>query len=264
MTAVRVSPDGRFLAYALSEAGSDWRTIKVLEVGDRRRPAGRAELDQMDRPDLAAGRIRLSLLAIPGAGRRRVHRRDGRRRADAAPARRRRRRTTSSSGRGRRTTSGWPSHGWPPTVAWLVLTSSPGTDSRSTSPRTASPPTRALPARPLRRPRAARRNGRRSHDDPERREHRRALMTTSIVSERLVSTEVPGGQPAPGAAGRPSGPPSHAARGRKGAPRRVRPRAPAEPQGHAEKPNSFVESTCSQRSTGVLSIEICPPGSSAP
>jgi len=27
-----VSPDGRYLAYALSEAGSDWRTIRVLEV----------------------------------------------------------------------------------------------------------------------------------------------------------------------------------------------------------------------------------------
>ncbi len=32
MTAVRVSPNGRYLAYALSEAGSDWRTIRVLEV----------------------------------------------------------------------------------------------------------------------------------------------------------------------------------------------------------------------------------------
>ena len=32
MTAVRVSPDGTFLAYALSEAGSDWRTIRVRRV----------------------------------------------------------------------------------------------------------------------------------------------------------------------------------------------------------------------------------------
>ena len=32
MTAVRVSPDGRYLAYALSEAGSDWRTIRVRDV----------------------------------------------------------------------------------------------------------------------------------------------------------------------------------------------------------------------------------------
>ena len=32
MTAARVSPDGRYLAYALSEAGSDWRTIRVREV----------------------------------------------------------------------------------------------------------------------------------------------------------------------------------------------------------------------------------------
>jgi prolyl oligopeptidase len=32
MTAARVSPDGTLLAYALSEAGSDWRTIRVREV----------------------------------------------------------------------------------------------------------------------------------------------------------------------------------------------------------------------------------------
>ncbi len=32
MTAARVSPNGRYLAYALSEAGSDWRTIRVREV----------------------------------------------------------------------------------------------------------------------------------------------------------------------------------------------------------------------------------------
>ena len=31
MTAARVSPDGRYLAYALSEAGSDWRTIRVRD-----------------------------------------------------------------------------------------------------------------------------------------------------------------------------------------------------------------------------------------
>ncbi|MET0865742.1 MAG: S9 family peptidase, partial [Nakamurella sp.] len=33
MTAVRVSPGGNYLAYALAEAGSDWRTIHVLETG---------------------------------------------------------------------------------------------------------------------------------------------------------------------------------------------------------------------------------------
>jgi prolyl oligopeptidase len=32
MTAVRVSPGGRYLAYALSEAGSDWRDIRIREV----------------------------------------------------------------------------------------------------------------------------------------------------------------------------------------------------------------------------------------
>ncbi len=34
LTAVSVSPDGRFVAYALSEAGSDWRTIGVRRVAD--------------------------------------------------------------------------------------------------------------------------------------------------------------------------------------------------------------------------------------
>jgi len=33
MTAVRVSPGGAYLAYALAEAGSDWRTIRVLDIG---------------------------------------------------------------------------------------------------------------------------------------------------------------------------------------------------------------------------------------
>jgi prolyl oligopeptidase len=33
MTAARVSPGGDYLAYALAEAGSDWRTIHVLDVG---------------------------------------------------------------------------------------------------------------------------------------------------------------------------------------------------------------------------------------
>ena len=33
MTAARVSPDGTYLAYALAEAGSDWRIIKVRDVG---------------------------------------------------------------------------------------------------------------------------------------------------------------------------------------------------------------------------------------
>lgn len=32
LTAARVSPDGRLLAYAVSEGGSDWRTIRVREV----------------------------------------------------------------------------------------------------------------------------------------------------------------------------------------------------------------------------------------
>ncbi len=41
MTAARVSPDGRYLAYALSEAGSDWRTLHVRET------AGGAESESL-------------------------------------------------------------------------------------------------------------------------------------------------------------------------------------------------------------------------
>ena len=41
MTAVRVSPGGDYLAYALAEAGSDWRTIHVLDIDTG---AGRDEL----------------------------------------------------------------------------------------------------------------------------------------------------------------------------------------------------------------------------
>ncbi|WP_395728139.1 prolyl oligopeptidase family protein [Nakamurella sp.] len=36
MTAARVSPDGELLAYAVSEAGSDWRTIRVRDVATGR------------------------------------------------------------------------------------------------------------------------------------------------------------------------------------------------------------------------------------
>ena len=38
MTAARVSPDGRYLAYALSEAGSDWRTVRVRDTDGRDLP----------------------------------------------------------------------------------------------------------------------------------------------------------------------------------------------------------------------------------
>ena len=33
MTALAFSPDGRLLLYAVQEAGSDWRTLRVLDVG---------------------------------------------------------------------------------------------------------------------------------------------------------------------------------------------------------------------------------------
>ena len=130
MTAVRVSQQGRYLAYALSEAGSDWRTIRF----SRWRPAvicRTRSLDQMDRSDVAARRIRLSLLALSGAVRRRVHRRDGRRRADAAPAGRRP--AADALVWSRPEAHEWMADPWVAADGcWLVLTSVPGTDSRST------------------------------------------------------------------------------------------------------------------------------------
>ncbi len=53
----------------------------------RRAVAGSADLDQVGVPDLDAGQLRVPVLAVPGARRRRVHRRDGCRRAGPAPAR---------------------------------------------------------------------------------------------------------------------------------------------------------------------------------
>src|SRR6478672_9634297 len=131
MTAVRVSPNGRFLAYALSEAGSDWRTIKVLEVATGRHLPDELRwtkwIDPTWLPDesgffywrypepvgaeftaaMGAGELMLHLLGSPAADDVVVWSRP-------------------------------QDHEWmaDPWVAadggWLVLTSSPGTDSRST------------------------------------------------------------------------------------------------------------------------------------
>src|SRR6478752_5001946 len=131
MTAVRVSPDGRYLAYALSEAGSDWRTIKVLEVESGRDLPDELRwtkwIDPTWLPDgsgffywrypepagseftaaMGAGELMLHLLGAPPAADSVVWSRPQEHEWMADP-------WVAADGR------------------WLVLTSSPGTDSRST------------------------------------------------------------------------------------------------------------------------------------
>jgi prolyl oligopeptidase len=131
MTAVRVSPDGRFLAYALSEAGSDWRTIKVLEVATGRELPDELRwtkwIDPTWLPDESgffywrypepAG---AEFTAAMGAGELMLHR------LGEAPA-------GDTVVWSRPQEHEWMADPWVAADgAWLVLTSSPGTDSRST------------------------------------------------------------------------------------------------------------------------------------
>jgi prolyl oligopeptidase len=130
MTAVRVSPDGRLVAYALSEAGSDWRTIRVRDIGSG------ADLDDELRwtkwvdptwlPD-ASGFLYWRYPAptggefttAMGAGELMLHRIGGEGSTDElvwAPQ-----------------DVEWMADPWVAADGrWLVLTASPGTDSRST------------------------------------------------------------------------------------------------------------------------------------
>jgi prolyl oligopeptidase len=129
MTAARISPDGELLAYALSEAGSDWRTIRVRDVASRQdRPDELRHAKWIDptwlpdasgflywRYPAAAGG---ELTEAMGAGELAVHRLGTDPAVDEVvwtpPDR------------------DWLADPWvAPDGRWLILTSSPGTDSRT-------------------------------------------------------------------------------------------------------------------------------------
>lgn len=129
MTAARVSPDGVLLAYAVSEAGSDWRTIRVRDVATGRdRPDELRHAKWIDPtwlpdasgflywryPDTAGGELTEAM----GAGELVLHRLGTDQDADelvwTPPDR------------------DWMADPWvAPDGRWLVLTASPGTDSRT-------------------------------------------------------------------------------------------------------------------------------------
>ena len=84
------SKDGRWLAYLVSDGGSDWSSDPAARP--RRRPRGRRRRHQgeVQRGDLAAGPLVLPLPALPDRGRRRRHRGGRAAGRPAAPAPRRR------------------------------------------------------------------------------------------------------------------------------------------------------------------------------
>lgn len=129
MTAARISPDGTLLASAVSEAGSDWRTIRVREVATGRdRPDELRHAKWIDPtwlPDSSGflywrypGAAGGELTEAMGAGELVLHRMGTDQDADEAvwtpPDR------------------DWMADPWvAPDGRWLVLTASPGTDSRT-------------------------------------------------------------------------------------------------------------------------------------
>jgi len=131
MTATRVSPEGRFLAYALAEAGSDWRTIKVMEVSTGLDLPDELQwtkwIDPTWLPDESGflywrypTPVGGEFTAAMGAGELMLH-------VLGTPA------TDDGVVWSRPDDHEWMTDPWVAADgAWLVLTSSPGTDSRST------------------------------------------------------------------------------------------------------------------------------------
>lgn len=131
MTAARVSPDGKYLAYALAEAGSDWRTVRVRDVGTGADLGDELRwtkwIDPTWLPD-ASGflywrypePVGQELTAEMGAGELVLHRLGQRRPDDVLVWSRPEDRE-------------WMADPWVAADGrWLVLTCSPGTDSRTT------------------------------------------------------------------------------------------------------------------------------------
>ena len=91
LTAVEVSEDGELVAYATSDAGSDWRTWRVRRTADRRGPAGPHRLEQVRLGGVGARWRRIRVWPLPGAaGGRRVRRPEPQHGAAVPPPRRRR------------------------------------------------------------------------------------------------------------------------------------------------------------------------------
>ena len=64
------SEDGRHLLYSVQDGGTDWRTVRVLDVATGQPTERRGPLGQILQPRLGEGRLRLLLFALPRAARR--------------------------------------------------------------------------------------------------------------------------------------------------------------------------------------------------
>ena len=129
MTAARVSPQGRYVALALAEAGSDWRTIRVRDVATGSDLPDELRWTKWIDPTWLPDESGFFYWCYPeptgaefttamGAGELRLHRLGGQ--ADELVW-------------SRPEAQEWMADPWVTADgAWLVLTTSPGTDSRST------------------------------------------------------------------------------------------------------------------------------------
>ena len=124
------SEDGRHLLYSVQDGGTDWRTVRVLDVATGAADRRRGPLGQILQPRLGQGRLGLLLFALPRA----------RRRASSSRSTRTRRSISTGSAR-RRARTGWSSRrptsrGYNNTAEvsedgdWLIVSSSEGTDAR--------------------------------------------------------------------------------------------------------------------------------------